>query len=94
MSLIDLNQRECNLIALLASGHTDVSAAQAMSISARSVTNIMRHLMDRLGVDNRFQLGLALGALRAAEPPSFAAARSGDPSGDSALDPVERHSRV
>jgi DNA-binding NarL/FixJ family response regulator len=39
-----------------------------MRISTRSVTKIMRNLMDRLGVENRFQLGLALGAARAAHP--------------------------
>jgi hypothetical protein len=33
------------------------------------VTTILRGLMDRFGADNRFQLGLALGALRAIELP-------------------------
>ena len=42
-----------------------------MRISARSITGIMRTMMDRLGVENRFQLGLALGALRVASPPSL-----------------------
>jgi DNA-binding CsgD family transcriptional regulator len=64
-----LDDRERELIRLLASGHTDVSAAEELRISARSVTNIMRGLMDRLGVENRFQLGLALGAARVARPP-------------------------
>jgi DNA-binding CsgD family transcriptional regulator len=64
-----LSDRERHLIALLAQGHTDASAAAQQHISARSVTNILRGLMDRFGVDNRFQLGLALGAARAAEPP-------------------------
>jgi len=67
---IDLSDRERELIALLARGHTDVSAAAAMRVSARTVTNIMRNLMDRFGVDNRFQLGLTLGAARAAPPPA------------------------
>ena len=70
MSQIVLSDRERELIALLAQGHTDVSAAAKLRISARSVTNIMRGLMDRLGVDNRFQLGLALGAARAAQAPA------------------------
>src|SRR5204863_239377 len=61
---IVLDDRERKLIRLLADGHTDVSAAEILHISARSVTNIMRNVMDRLGVDNRFQLGLALGAAR------------------------------
>jgi DNA-binding CsgD family transcriptional regulator len=66
-----LTDRERALIVLLAQGHTDASAAAQLRISTRSVTNIMRGLMDRFGVDNRFQLGLALGAARAAElPPS------------------------
>jgi len=63
-----LSPREYALITLLANGHTDASAARELHISTRSVSNILRGLMDRLGVDNRFQLGLALGALRAAEP--------------------------
>jgi LuxR family transcriptional regulator of spore coat protein len=63
---ITLSDRERELIALLAQGHTDVSAAEQLDISARSVTNILRSLMDRLGVENRFQLGLALGNLRKA----------------------------
>jgi LuxR family transcriptional regulator of spore coat protein len=66
---ITLSDRERELIALLAQGHTDVSAAEELSISARSVTNILRSLMDRLGVANRFQLGLALGFLHKADIP-------------------------
>lgn len=69
-----LSDRERELIALLARGHTDVTAAQQLHISARSVTTIMRQLMDRFGVENRFQLGLALGALRPARPASGAIA--------------------
>lgn len=68
---IVLSHRERDLIALLAHGHTDITAAQELRISARSVTNRMRALMDRLGVENRFQLGLVLGASRAAAPPSL-----------------------
>jgi DNA-binding CsgD family transcriptional regulator len=70
MPEIALSDRERELVALLASGHTDVSAAAQMRISARTVTNIMRNLMDRLGVDNRFQLGLTLGATRLVPPPA------------------------
>jgi len=65
---IVLTDRERQLIALLAGGCTDLEAAAHLRISARSVTNIMRTLMDRFGVDNRFQLGLALGAARVASP--------------------------
>jgi LuxR family transcriptional regulator, transcriptional regulator of spore coat protein len=68
---VTLSGRERELISLLAQGHTDISAAEHLQISPRSVTNILRNLMDRLGVDNRFQLGLALGFLRKAHvPPS------------------------
>lgn len=66
-----LSDREQALISLLALGHTDLSAAAELRISSRSVTNVLRRVMDRLGVENRFQLGLALGALRVAELPSL-----------------------
>jgi DNA-binding CsgD family transcriptional regulator len=59
-----LDRRERALIRLLAQGHTDAMAARQLRISTRSVTSVLRGLMDRLGVENRFQLGLALGALR------------------------------
>ncbi len=68
---IVLSDRERALVALLAQAHTDVTAAAALQISARSVTNVLRALMDRVGVENRFQLGLALGSLRVAAPPAL-----------------------
>lgn len=74
MPKITLTDRERELIALLAEGHTDTTAAQQLNISARSVTNILRSLMDRLGVENRFQLGLALGIRRKAQVPMQPAA--------------------
>lgn len=64
-----LSPRERVLVELLAAGHTDESAARQIQVSSRSVTNILRVLMDRLGVQNRFQLGLTLGALYAVRPP-------------------------
>ncbi|GAA3730208.1 LuxR C-terminal-related transcriptional regulator [Plantactinospora mayteni] len=64
-----LTPREKALVGLLAEGHTDTSAAKELGISTRSVTYALRSLMDRLGVENRFQLGLALGAMQAASPP-------------------------
>ncbi|MFI7545492.1 LuxR C-terminal-related transcriptional regulator [Actinoplanes sp. NPDC049599] len=67
---IDLTQRERALVALLAAGHTDVSAAEQMNVSARTVAYALRALMDRLGVENRFQLALLLGAAGAAPLPS------------------------
>ena len=57
-----LSDREQALIALLAQGYTDSSAARMLQISPRSITYTLRALMDRFGVDSRFQLGLALGA--------------------------------
>ncbi|WP_309238657.1 LuxR C-terminal-related transcriptional regulator [Actinoplanes aureus] len=68
---IVLTSREQALVDLLALGHTDVTAAGQLRISARSVTNTLRRLMDHLGVENRFQLGLALGAMNAARPPQL-----------------------
>jgi DNA-binding NarL/FixJ family response regulator len=59
---LTLDSRERTLILLLAAGHTDASAARRLRVSPRTVTNILRNLMDRLCVDNRFQLGVALGA--------------------------------
>ncbi|GIG56890.1 hypothetical protein Lfu02_12620 [Longispora fulva] len=70
MSQIVLTSREQALIALLVQGHTDHTAARELQIGVRTVTKILRGLMDRLEVDNRFQLGLALGTLRAARLPS------------------------
>ena len=72
-----LSARERAVIVLLAAGHTDLTAARELRISQRSVTNVLRSLMDRLGVDNRFQLGLALGALQLAAP-----RRPSDPSAE------------
>jgi DNA-binding NarL/FixJ family response regulator len=63
-----LSARERAVVTLLAAGHTDATAARELRISQRSVTNVLRALMDRLGVDNRFQLGLALGALQMVAP--------------------------
>jgi DNA-binding CsgD family transcriptional regulator len=65
-----LDERQRKLVALLLAGHTDASAAGRLGISPRTVTNILRALMDRLGVDNRFQLGVARGSrMRAPDRP-------------------------
>jgi len=79
MPTLTLTPREQALIGLLVAGHTDATAAQELRISERSVTSIMRSLMDRVGVDNRFQLGVALGTLRAVPVTPGLAARV-DPS--------------
>jgi DNA-binding NarL/FixJ family response regulator len=55
--------REKALVELLAAGHTDASAARRLGLSPRTVSYTVQSLMDRLEVENRFQLGLALGML-------------------------------
>jgi DNA-binding CsgD family transcriptional regulator len=55
-----LNAREKAIVELLAEGHTDASVAQRLGISERTITYTLRALMDRVGVENRFQLGLVL----------------------------------
>ncbi|MER8160302.1 LuxR C-terminal-related transcriptional regulator [Streptomyces sp. NPDC094472] len=54
--------RHERLIALLATGHTDASAARQLGVSRRTVTYMLRSMMDGLGINNRFQLGIAVGA--------------------------------
>ncbi|WP_433272022.1 LuxR C-terminal-related transcriptional regulator [Actinosynnema sp. CS-041913] len=68
VSPIVLTPREQAVLGLLAEGHTDSSAAQQLGISQRTIAYTMRALMDRVGVENRFQLGLALGATKAVTP--------------------------
>jgi DNA-binding CsgD family transcriptional regulator len=65
---IALTPRERAIVELLAQGHTDETAARELDLSRRTVGYALGGLMGRLGVDNRFQLGLALGAMRAAIP--------------------------
>ncbi|MFI5889636.1 LuxR C-terminal-related transcriptional regulator [Actinoplanes sp. NPDC051513] len=67
-----LTPREKAVVALLAEGHTDATAAKCLGMSQRSVTYLLRGVMDRFGVENRFQLGLALGATHAVTPPGHA----------------------
>jgi len=66
---IVMTAREQAIVGLLAQGHTDISAAQRLGLSQRTIGYALRSLMDRLGVENRFQLGLVLGAAHAATPP-------------------------
>lgn len=74
MPPIALTAREQAIVGLLAQGHTDGVVAQRIGISQRTIAYTMRALMDRLGVENRFQLGLILGAARATEPSAETAA--------------------
>lgn len=62
VSSLVLTARERALVELLAAGHTDSLVSRRLGISARTVGYTLRGLMDRLNVENRFQLGLALGA--------------------------------
>ncbi|MER5318680.1 hypothetical protein [Streptosporangium roseum] len=52
--------RQHALLGLLAKGHTDVSAAQRLGVSARTIAHEVRALMDHYRVTSRFQLGLVL----------------------------------
>ena len=63
MPEFQLSPREAAVVGLLARGYTDARAARELHLSERSISNILRSIMDRLGVDNRFQLGAALGLL-------------------------------
>jgi DNA-binding CsgD family transcriptional regulator len=67
---VTLTARERALVDLLAAGHTDRAAAARLRLSPRTVSYTLRGLADRLGVENRFQLGLALGAAGAVTLPS------------------------
>jgi DNA-binding CsgD family transcriptional regulator len=79
VSPIELTKREQELMRLLAMGHTDQSAAQELRLSVRTVAYTMRHLMDRVGVENRFQLALLLGAAGAVpQPPRYGDSGSAD----------------
>jgi DNA-binding CsgD family transcriptional regulator len=66
---IVLTPREKAIVALLAEGHTDAVVAERLGLGQRTIAYSLRALMDRLGVENRFQLGLVLGAANAAAPP-------------------------
>ena len=64
-----LTPREKAIVALLAGGHTEDSAAVELTLSRRTVQYALRGLMDRLSVENRFQLALVLGAAGAVPLP-------------------------
>ncbi len=57
-----LTPRERRIIALLAAGHTDAGVAARLRLSERTIAHVIRGVMERHGVQNRFQLGLVLGA--------------------------------
>ncbi|GIE99187.1 LuxR C-terminal-related transcriptional regulator [Paractinoplanes rishiriensis] len=62
---IELNTRERAVVTMLAAGATEEAAAVRLGLSRRTVVTTLRVLMDRLGVENRFQLALILGAAHA-----------------------------
>jgi DNA-binding CsgD family transcriptional regulator len=66
---IVLTAREKGIVALLAAGHSEESVAAELRLSRRTVVYTLRGLMDRLNVENRFQLAMVLGATRAAPLP-------------------------
>lgn len=59
----DLSDRERAVLAALALGHTDETAAQQLRLSSRTVRYVVRDLMDRYQVKTRFQLGLVVGQI-------------------------------
>lgn len=64
-----LTARERGIVALLSAGHSEESVAAELQLSRRTVVYTLRGLMDRLNVENRFQLAMVLGATRAAPLP-------------------------
>jgi DNA-binding CsgD family transcriptional regulator len=65
-----LTPRERAILDKLAAGHSEQTAAQELGLSRRTVVYALRSLMDRLGVENRFQLALVLGAAHAIAVPA------------------------
>lgn len=57
--------RERDLVMLFMQGHTDESAARELRVSRRTVSTVVSDLMEKVGVCNRFQLGVVLGASQA-----------------------------
>jgi DNA-binding NarL/FixJ family response regulator len=67
---MNLTPREQAIVSLLAAGHTDASTAHQLGISSRTIAYTLRALMDRYGVQNRFQLGLMIGAYASEQVPA------------------------
>jgi DNA-binding CsgD family transcriptional regulator len=57
----DLSDRERAVLAALALGHTDETAARHLRLSSRTIRYVVSELMDRYQVKTRFQLGLVVG---------------------------------
>jgi DNA-binding NarL/FixJ family response regulator len=69
---IVLTSRDHRIVSLLAAGLSEEAVAIELGISRRTVAYALRALMDRLGVENRFQLALLLGAANAVPLPPTA----------------------
>jgi DNA-binding CsgD family transcriptional regulator len=67
---IVLTPREQAIVTLLAAGHTEESAASQLGLGRRTVLYALRTLMDRLSIENRFQLAVVLGAAGAVPLPA------------------------
>jgi len=67
---IVLSHREKSIVSLLATGLSEEATATSLGISRRTVGYALRALMDRLGVENRFQLALLLGAAHVVPVPT------------------------
>jgi DNA-binding CsgD family transcriptional regulator len=65
-----LSARERSVLRLLAAGLTDAAVAERLDLSVRTVAYTVRGLMEHYGAQNRFQLGLLLGAAGIAPPES------------------------
>jgi DNA-binding NarL/FixJ family response regulator len=69
---IELTDRERRIVELLTTGASEEDAASELGLSRRTVVYTLRTLMDRIGVENRFQLALVLGASHAIPLPPVA----------------------
>jgi DNA-binding CsgD family transcriptional regulator len=48
-----LSARELEVLRLIAAGHTDREIAEALTISRRTATTHLTHILDKLGLDSR-----------------------------------------
>jgi DNA-binding NarL/FixJ family response regulator len=76
---IELTNRERRIIELLTAGASEEDAAAELGLSRRTVVYTLRTLMDRIGVENRFQLALVLGASHTIPLPPAAPGGSAGP---------------
>jgi DNA-binding CsgD family transcriptional regulator len=60
---VQMTERECRIVQLLAAGTSDTEVAAELGLSVRTIAYTLRDLMDKFGAKNRFQLGLALGPI-------------------------------